>query len=40
MSSRLSQQQRVFNVEHYWQTRNAAQIIDAWQDEFDNPTPH
>ena len=29
MSSRLSQQQRVFVVEHYWQTRNAARVIDA-----------
>jgi hypothetical protein len=40
MHSRLSQQQRVFIVEHYWQTRNAARVIDAWRDEFADPPPH
>ena len=40
MSSRLSQQQRVFVLEHYWQTRNAARVIEAWRAEFDEPPPH
>ena len=40
MSSRLSQQQRVFIVEHYRQTRNAALVIDTCWDAFDDPPPH
>ena len=40
IASRISQQQKVFVVEHYWQTRNAARVIDAWRDEFDNTLPH
>ena len=27
-------------MKHYWQTRNAARVIDKWRDEFDDPPPH